>query len=49
MHLPAFETVRRTRQKVQEHHEELRATDSVGAYREVLEEKYREYARRVIV
>ena len=47
--LPAFETVRRTRQKVQEQHEELRANATVEAYREVLEEEYREYARGYIL
>ena len=49
MKLPAFETVRRTRQKVQECNEELRATDTVEAYREVLEDEYRDYARRHVV
>lgn len=46
---PAFETVRRTRQKVQECNPELRATDTVEAYRAVLEEDYRDYSRRHIV
>ena len=49
MKLPAFETVRRTRQKVQEHNEELRPVATVEAYRSVLEEEYREYTRRVMV
>ena len=47
--LPAFETVRRTRQKVQECNPELRATDTVEAYRTVLEEEYKDYARRHVV
>ena len=49
MKLPAFETVRRTRQKVQECNPELRATDTVEAYRTVLEEEYKDYARRHVV
>ncbi len=43
---PAFETVRRTRQKLQETHPELRADGQVEAYRAVLEDEYRDYARR---
>ena len=46
---PAFETVRRTRQKVQECNPELRATDTVEAYRTMLEEEYKDYARRHVV
>lgn len=46
---PAFETVRRTRQKVQECNPELRAVPMVTAYREVLVEEYKEYARRHMV
>lgn len=46
---PAFETVRRTRQKLQEVHPELRAVEEVEAHRMVLEEEYRDYARRHIV
>lgn len=49
MKFPAFETVRRTRQKIQECNEELRPVATVGAYRTVLEEEYRDYARRHIV
>lgn len=48
MKFPPFESVRRSRQKIQEHNEELRATDTVEAFREVLEEEYRDYARRVL-
>lgn len=43
--LPIFETVRRTRQKVQEHHPELCGTDEVEEARAYLEEEYRDYAR----
>jgi hypothetical protein len=43
--LPPFETVRRTRQKLQEHHPELRGTDEVEEARTYLEEEYRDYAR----
>lgn len=46
---PAFETVRRSRQKVQECNPELRATDTVEAYRTVLEEEYKDYSRRHVV
>lgn len=49
MKLPAFETVRRTRQKIQECNPELRAVDTVEAYRSVLEEEYKDYARRHVV
>lgn len=42
--IPSFETVRRTRQKLQERHEELRATDRVQDYRTCNEEKFRNYA-----
>ena len=47
--IPAFETVRRTRQKVQEHHPELAAVPDVEAMRMVNEEEYRAYARKVTV
>lgn len=49
MKLPPFESVRRSRQKLQEHNEDLRATESVEAEREILEEEYREYARGCVV
>ena len=49
MKFPAFETVRRTRQKVQECNEELRPVGQVEAYRMVREEEYRDYARKHIV
>lgn len=43
--LPVFETVRRSRQKVQEHHPELCGTDEAEEARSYLEEEYRDYAR----
>lgn len=49
MKFPALETIRRTRQKVQECNPELRAVDTVEAYREVLQDEYRDYARRHVV
>ncbi len=42
--LPSIESVGRARRKIQEHNPELCADDDVEAYREVLEEEYREYA-----
>lgn len=44
--LPAFESVRRTRQKIQAAHPELCACADVEAMREVNEEAFREYARK---
>ena len=46
--LPAFETVRRTRQKIQQHHPELCGNDVVEGYRTVNEDKFRNYARGVV-
>ena len=43
--LPGFETVRRTRQKIQQHHPELAACEAVEGYRAENEAEYREYAR----
>ena len=43
--LPSFETVRRTRQKVQQHNKDLCACDKVEGYRAVNEETYKDYAR----
>lgn len=43
---PPFETVRRARQKLQEHNEELRADHDVDAMRYVLEKEYLDYVRR---
>ena len=42
---PGFETVRRTRQKLQQHHPELAACEAVEGYRAESEAEYREYAR----
>ncbi len=42
---PGFETVRRTRQKIQQHHPELAACEAVAGYRLENEAEYREYAR----
>jgi hypothetical protein len=45
---PPFESVRRTRQKLQASYPELRGNTLVGAYRAVKEEEYKDYARSVI-
>lgn len=45
---PGFETVRRTRQKLQQHNPELAACDEVEAMRIENEKSYREYARAVM-
>lgn len=42
---PPFESVRRSRQKVQEHHPELAACEAVAEYRAENESAMREYAR----
>ena len=47
--IPPFETVRRTRQKVQQCCPELAACEDVKAMRTVQEEKYKSYARKVMV
>lgn len=44
--IPGFETVRRTRQKLQSKFPSLRADDNTIAARELKEEDYREYARQ---
>lgn len=43
--LPAFETVRRSRQKVQATYPDLAATGVVGAFRARNEKVYREFAK----
>lgn len=43
--IPGFETVRRTRQKVQQHHPELAACDKVAGMRMIQESEFRSYAR----
>ena len=42
---PPFESVRRTRQKIQEHHPELGACDKVAGMRMINETTFRQYAR----
>jgi len=42
---PGFETVRRTRQKVQQHRPDLAACEKVEAMRQENEQIFREYAR----
>lgn len=42
---PPFESVRRTRQKVQEKYPDLAASEEVEAGRELNETAYREFAR----
>lgn len=42
---PGFETVRRTRQKLQQHHPELCACETVEGFRMENEAQYRAYAR----
>ena len=44
--IPGFESVRRTRQKLQHDYPELRACDLVDAHRCIREEEFREYARQ---
>lgn len=46
--LPGFETVRRTRQKVQQHYPELASAERVAALRAVNEAAFREYARGAV-
>lgn len=43
--LPPFETVRRARQKNQEHHPELSASEEVKKVRDRKKKEYRNYAR----
>lgn len=45
LHLPPYESVRRNRQKFQELHPELRATDVVSGHRAVNEEIVKEYVK----
>ena len=42
--LPGFETVRRTRQKIQQHHPELAASEAVEGFRAENEQVFRAYA-----
>lgn len=43
--VPCFETVRRTRQKLQQHHPELAACEAVEGFRMENEAEFRAYAR----
>ena len=45
---PCFETVRRSRQKIQAEHPELSGTNDVEAQRVINERVYRDYARRIL-
>ena len=45
MNVPNSETVRRTRQKVQQHHPDLAACDKVKGLRMIQESEFRHYAR----
>lgn len=47
--LPLFETVKRTRQKVQECHPELAGNSKIEAMRVIREESFKGYARQVSV
>lgn len=48
MGLPAFESVRRARQKLQASYPELAGTSDTEAMREVLEDEYKAYATGVV-
>ena len=45
---PAFESVRRTRQKIQAEYPELSGSDRVEGHRKLNEETFRDYARSVV-
>lgn len=47
LNYPAFESVRRTRQKIQADHPELCGTSTVEGQRRLNEEVFREYSRKV--
>lgn len=47
--LPPFESVRRARQKIQASYPELSAKTDVESYRQLNEQEYRDYARKVDV
>lgn len=48
MKIPHYETVSRSRRKLQENYPELRASAETQAARARLEEEYREYARSIV-
>lgn len=45
LNLPSFESIRRSRQKVQEKHPSLRANAETQAARDALQDEYLEFAR----
>lgn len=45
---PCFETVRRSRQKIQSEHPELAGSDAVEAQKVINERVFRDYARRIL-
>jgi len=45
---PAFETIRRTRQKVQQQYPELKPNETVQKFRAEQERQYREFARGAV-
>lgn len=45
---PPFESVRRARQKIQEHNPDLAACETIKDFRALNEEGYREYARGTV-
>lgn len=47
--IPGYETVRRSRQKIQQHFPELRAKEEVDNNRQLRELEFREYARGSVV
>ena len=47
LHLPTCESVGRARRKLQSEYPELRASEDVEAFRDLLEEDYRRYSREV--
>lgn len=47
--LPSLKSIDRSRRKLQRAYPELKANDTVEAYRELEEEKYKNYGKAVIV
>ena len=45
---PAFETIRRTRQKVQQQYPELKPNETVQKFRAEQEQQYREFAKGAV-
>lgn len=46
---PPFESVRRSRQKIQQHNPELAGNIEVEALRKVNEQEYKDFARQILV